>query len=250
MAVPTANTEPSLAKPARVLILLCTYNEAGNIPKMFGLTAKHLPQAGVLVVDDNSPDGTGQIVTDFSQDDSRYNLLARSGKLGLGTATRDGLLWGLEHNYDFIINLDADHSHDPVVLPAILAACRDNPEVGVAVGSRYVEGGGFEGLAWHRKIISWVLNTYATRLLRLPIKDCSGSYRCYRASVLRQLDFESLTCPGYGFLEEILVGLRRLGTQFVEVPIRFETRFHGQSKLSLKDAWGAVKVIHQLAWRR
>ncbi|GAB5401920.1 MAG: polyprenol monophosphomannose synthase [Aureliella sp.] len=232
------------------MILLCTYNEAGNIQKMFDQIAQHLPAADVLVVDDNSPDGTGDLVRSASETDSRYHLLSRSGKQGLGTATRAGLMWGVEHQYDFVINMDADLSHDPASLPAVFDAVASQPEIDVAVGSRYVPGGGFAGLAWHRKVISKMLNGYATRILRLPIKDCSGSFRCYRGSALAKLDFSQLNCPGYGFLEEILVALKDAGCQFTEVPIQFELRNAGQSKLSWRDAAGAIRVIHQLALRR
>ncbi len=216
---------------------------------MFAGIAKALPEADILVVDDNSPDGTGKLVAELAQSNRRIHLLSRAGKQGLGTATRAGLEWAIQHNYDFVINLDADHSHDPARLPALLDVCLESP-IDVSVGSRYVDGGGFEGLAWHRKLISRGLNTYAKRLLNLPIKDCSGSYRCYRISALRKLDFSKLTCKGYGFLEEILVALKRSGATFAEVPIRFETRQHGESKLTLSDAIGAFKVIHRLAWKK
>lgn len=234
----------------RVVVLLCTYNEAGNVEEMFQQIDEHLPSADVLVVDDNSPDGTGDLVRAAGKSDLRYHLLARSGKLGLGTATRVGLMWGVAKGYDFIINMDADLSHDPASLPALFAAVNESEDVDVAVGSRYVPGGGFAGLAWHRRLISRALNGYATRLLRLPIKDCSGSFRCYRVTTLKKLDFAKLTCPGYGFLEEILVALRDAGCKFTEVPIQFETRNAGESKLSWRDAAGAIRVIHQLAFRR
>lgn len=238
------DTEP------RVLVLLCTYNELGNLPKMFALLGQFLPAAEVLVVDDNSPDGTGDFVRTTALENPKVHLVGRSGKLGLGTATRDGLRWGLERQFDFIINLDADLSHDPSNAPELLAACVGGQRADVAVGSRYVPGGGFDGLAWHRRLISRVLNGYATRLLGLPIRDCSGSYRCYRATALSQLDMSQLTCTGYGFLEEILVALHRGGAKLVEVPIRFETRHHGESKLGMSDALGAIRVIHRMIFRK
>ena len=178
-------------------------------------------------------------------------LLQRSGKHGLGTATRAGMQWCLERGYDYVIQLDADLSHPPEIAPQLLAACRSSqPACDVAIGSRYVTGGGLEGLALHRRWISRALNAYATTLLRLPIEDCSGSYRCYRTASLRQIDFAKLTCPGYGFLEEILVALYRSGAQLAEIPIQFEARAGGHSKLSLGDALGALQVIHKLALRR
>ncbi len=262
-----SNATPALA---RVIVLLCTYNEAENLPALFAQLAQHLPLADILVVDDNSPDGTAALVqaqASFRKQawdtavgggkvvqhkSAAIYLLQRAGKYGLGTATRAGLQWCLEHRYDFIINLDADLSHDPVYAPRLLSACTVGDNVAdVAVGSRYVSGGGgMRGLAFHRRWISRLLNVYATRLLGLPVKDCSGSYRCYRATSLKKLDFDRLVCPGYGFLEEILVALHRSGARLKEIPIEFLSRSQGQSKLGLSDAWGAMAVIHRLAIRR
>lgn len=250
------STAESIEKPiaatdvqdARVLVLLCTYNEGENVGKMLSALGEALPSADVLVVDDNSPDGTANIVRQFAAEDPRYHLLDRPGKLGLGTAVRDGIRWCLEREYDFLINLDSDMSHNPNTTPAMLAACM-HPDVDVAVGSRYVPGGSLEGLAWHRRLISRALNGYATRILRLPISDCSGSFRCYRTRALRSLDLNQLKCSGYGFLEEILVTMYRRGAKLAEVPIQFESRHAGESKLSLGDAIGALKVIHALALR-
>lgn len=256
--------------PLRVIVLLCTYNEAANLTALFDQLAQHMPCADILVVDDNSPDGTAALVQaqagfrmhatntavgngkEPEPTSAAIYLLQRDGKFGLGTATRAGLQWCLKQRYDFIINLDADLSHDPVYAPRLLAACTEGDNVAdVAVGSRYVPGGGgMRGLALHRRWISRLLNAYATRLLGLPVKDCSGSYRCYRATSLGQLDFERLVCPGYGFLEEILVALHRSGARLKEIPIEFLSRSQGQSKLGLSDAWGAVAVIHRLAFRR
>ena len=253
-ATTSADDSPGAASPVRTLVLLCTYNEAANLPRVFELLGQHLPTAEILVVDDNSPDGTAQVVDDLRAASSdrgpMVHLLRREGKLGLGTAIRDGLLWCLERDYDFVICMDADLSHNPTAAPQLLAVCTQvDTAVDVAVGSRYVPGGGFDGLAWHRRFISRALNGYATRLLRLPVKDCSGSYRCYRTATLRKLDFNQLTCVGYGFLEELLVALYRRGAVLVEVPIRFQNRTEGYSKLGLRDIWGAIRVIHRLAIR-
>jgi dolichol-phosphate mannosyltransferase len=249
------------ARPARVAVLLCTYNEAQNLPELYLQLRRHLPQADILVVDDNSPDGTSACVqalpgyqetatSDSADSGSAVFLLKRSGKQGLGTATRLGLQWCISQSYDFVINLDADLSHAPEYAPILLSACTDERLAGdVAVGSRYVAGGGMRGLPMHRRLISRLLNAYATRLLRLPVRDCSGSFRCYRVTALQQLDFASLTCPGYGFLEEILVALHRTGAKLIELPIEFHTRSQGQSKLGFSDAWGAIRVIHRLAMR-
>jgi dolichol-phosphate mannosyltransferase len=265
------------ADTPRVVVLLCTYNEAENLPELYLQLRKHLPHADILVVDDNSPDGTAACVQalpgfrrtietithnalpareqegargNFAEDEPAVFLLKRPGKQGLGTATRAGLQWCMAQSYDFVINLDADLSHAPEYAPILLSACTDEqPACDVAVGSRYVAGGGMRGLPFHRRWISRLLNTYATRLLHLPVKDCSGSFRCYRVTALQRLDFARLTCPGYGFLEEILVALHRSGAKLIELPIEFHARSQGHSKLGLSDAWGAISVIHRLAMR-
>jgi len=255
----SAATGAKKALGVDTVVLLCTYNESDNIHKMMDSIAEHLPHADVLVVDDNSPDGTADFVRrhrrfllDWSHDDRpAVYLLQRSGKHGLGTATREGLLWCLERSYEFIIQMDADLSHDPAAAPRLLEACNaSDSTIDVAVGSRYIQGGRVEGLPPHRRCMSRLLNGYATRLLRLPIKDCSGSFRCYRTHVLQTLDFNRLSCSGYGFLEEILVALVRAGAVLHEVPIHFHTRYGGTSKLSWRDALGAIRVIHRLAFQR
>jgi dolichol-phosphate mannosyltransferase len=235
------------------VVMLCTYNEAANLPQLFASLAQFLPTAEILVVDDNSPDGTADVVQQWSRErpSPAIHLLRREGKLGLGSATRDGLRWCLERGFEFVINMDADLSHNPESAPQLLAACAaPGSSVDVAIGSRYVPGGGFSGLSWYRQWLSRVLNAYATRALGLPIKDCSGSYRCYRVTALQELDFSRLTCDGYGFLEEILVALHRNGAQLCEVPIVFGNRGQGTSKLGLGDAFGALRVIHRLMFRR
>ena len=143
--------------------------------------------------------------------------------------------------------MDADFSHRPTDAAELLATCQ-RTDCDLVVGSRYLAGGGFRGLPVHRRLMSWSLNRYANWLLDLPLTDCSGSLRCYRARALRAIELQALSCPGYGFLEEILVALRRAGCSFVEVPVWFEPRLEGQSKLSAADAWGAVRVIHRLAF--
>ncbi len=234
---------------SRVLILVCTFNEVDNLPILVDQLHQELPQADILIVDDRSPDGTGDWVEQAKKSDEQLFLLARSGKLGLGTATRDGIAWCLEQGYDFLIQMDADLSHRPQDVPRLLAACQQN-DCAAAIGTRYATGGGFNQSPFHRRMISLALNRYATWLLRLPVSDCSGSFRCYRVSHLRQLNLGRLTCSGYGFLEEILVHVHRAGGQFNEVPILFDPRTKGHSKLGLGDALGAIATIHRLALRQ
>ena len=245
-AAANANDDPPLAP--RALVVLCTYNEAGNLPRLFEALDKHVAFADILVVDDNSPDGTADWIRQRMQSDSATHLLLRSGKLGLGTALRDAIRWCLARDYDYLINLDADLSHDPAAIPTMLQACIDQ-EADVAVGTRYLPGGSSPGLSFHRKLISRTLNGYANWLLELPLTDCSGSFRCYRTNALRKLNLDQLSCPGYGFLEEILVALHRNGGHFAQVPIVFDCRHAGDSKLSFHDAVGAIGIIHRLAFQ-
>ncbi len=234
---------------ARVLVLLCTYNERHNLPEMIAALRETLPGADILVMDDNSPDGTGQWAMDKRDELSQLHVVVRSGKLGLGSALRDGIRWCLQRQYDFLINMDADQSHDPRVCRSLLEPClADASRSLIAIGSRYVAGGASTGLSPLRLGLSRGLNWYASKLLRLPVRDCSGSYRCYPTSMLGKLDLDDLTCNGYGFLEEILKHLQARGARYHEVPITYHARGSGTSKLSLNDALGALAVIHRLAF--
>lgn len=236
---------------ARVLVLLCTYNERHNLPAMVSALWETLPSADILVMDDNSPDGTGVWAMEQHGLTPKLNVVVRPGKLGLGSALRDGMRWCLQRQYDYLINLDADQSHDPRVCPTLLEPClADESGTLVTIGSRYVTGGASTGLSPMRLGLSRGLNWYASKLLRLPVRDCSGSYRCYPTSLLGKLDLDELACNGYGFLEEVLKHLQTKGASFQEVPITYHARGSGSSKLSLADALGAMTVIHRLALMR
>lgn len=235
-------------KAGRVLVVLCTYNEMANLPRAIEVLHQAAPECEVLVVDDNSPDGTGKWAATAALSSKHINVLSRSGKLGLGSALRDAIRWCLNSDYEYLVNLDADLSHDPSKVPDFLKLAREE-NVDVVIGSRYVDGGGSQGLTFIRKLLSRGLNRYAARLLQLPVRDCSGSYRCYRVSKLRELSLDQLTCDGYGFLEEILVTLHRLGATLRETPITYHERHGGQSKLSWSDATGAMAVIRKLRQR-
>lgn len=233
----------------RVLILLCTYNEVENLPPLVAQLRESLSEADILVVDDGSPDGTGEWVAEARKLDPKLFLIERSGKLGLGTATRDGMAWCITRDYDYLIQMDADFSHRPQDVPRLLDACTET-QADVVVGTRYSGGGGFQGVSIHRRWMSWLLNRYAIWLLKLPISDCSGSFRCYRVAHLRSIPLNQLQCVGYGFLEEILATLHAAGGELSEVAIQFDPRSRGSSKLALSDAIGVIHVIHQLAFGR
>jgi len=232
---------------SRVLIGVCTLNEADNIePLIRGLRAA-LPSADVLIVDDDSSDGTGQIVQLLAQEFPSVRLHLRRDQRGLGTAIRHAMAVAIEQDYEYFLNLDGDLSHDPDQLPALLRRIQQPPPVDLVIGSRYVPGGEIVGWPRRRRILSRIVNRFAARFLRLPATDCSGSIRCYRVSKLREVGIENLHSKGYSFLEEILVQLHRQGATMVEVPITFTDRQAGKSKLTtteaIRSAWQIVRLV-------
>lgn len=235
----------------RCLVMVCTYNERENLPSLVESISEHAPDADILVVDDNSPDGTGKWVETERQQNPKLQLIARSGKLGLGSAIRAGLKYGVDHDYDRIVNLDADFSHDPIEIPKLIAATtRAISPCGIAIGSRYVPGGRITGLSFLRRSISKAINAYARLLLGLKIGDWSGSFRAYNSDYLKRLDWDQLTCNGYGSLQELLWTLHQSGASIEELPIHYVNRQHGKSKISWKDASGALQTLHRLALQR
>lgn len=236
---------------ASTLIVIATYNERENLPRLLEEIAEYAPLADILVIDDNSPDGTGEWCEERARDNPQLKCLHRAGKLGLGTATMAGISHAIEHGYTYVLNLDADFSHHPKYIPALLAGMNppDGPPVDVMIGSRYVAGGGTEGWPLGRRLMSRAVNLYARFLLGLPVRDCSGAFRCYRTSLLAKLDFGRMRSRGYSFQEEILWRLKRLGVRFAETPIVFTERRLGKSKINLREALAALWIIFALGVR-
>jgi dolichol-phosphate mannosyltransferase len=230
------------------LITVATYNEIENLPALVEEIFRHAPAAHLLVVDDNSPDGTGRWVDEQAARDPRIRCLHRSGKLGLGTAIIAAMRYSIEHGYRYLLNMDADFSHRPKYLPDLIRAMEPpgEPPVDLAVGSRYVPGGGVENWPLKRKFMSWGVNFYARWLLWLGPHDTSGGYRCYRVSKLKEVDFDTFVSKGYSFQEEMMWRLKRVGARFAEVPIIFVDRVRGQSKINMKEAWRAVWILARL----
>lgn len=235
----------------KTLITVATYNEIENLPRLVGEIFAVAPQVDILVIDDNSPDGTGRWCDEQAAGEPRLHCLHRPGKLGLGTATIAGMRYALEQGYRFVLNMDADFSHQPRYLPALLAGMDppDGPPVDVMIGSRYIRGGGVEGWPWRRHFMSWGVNTYARWLLGLSSHDCSGAFRCYRTATLARLDFEAIRSRGYSFQEEVLWHLKRLGARFGETPIVFLDRQRGASKINGREALAALTIILRLGWK-
>ena len=233
----------------QLLITVATYNELDNLPTLVEQIFEHAPTADLLVVDDNSPDGTGQWTDEQAATDSRIHALHRTGKLGLGSATIAAMKYAIEHDYQLMLNLDADLSHSPARIPALVeGVCPSDggDGVDVMVGSRYVPGGGTDGWPLHRRMMSRGVNCYARTMLGLRLGDCSGAFRCYRVSKLRELDFDAFRSMGYAFQEEVLWRLKRVGATFGEAPITFVDRQYGKSKINGKEARDALWIIFRL----
>jgi dolichol-phosphate mannosyltransferase len=227
-----------------LLVLICTYNERSNLPPLFEQIHAVVPAANILVVDDASPDGTGEWVRERSQSDPRVHLMARSGKLGLGTAIREGMEYAIEHGHTWLINLDGDLSHDP---KAMLPMLRQRDAWDLVIGSRYVEGGGLEGCSWRRILVSRCANGLARIMVGWSIQDCSSAYRMYRVASLKEIALGDIRATGYGFLEEVLAMLIRSGARVTETPITYTERQQGQSKISLKEAWSTFTALLHIA---
>jgi len=226
------------------LLVIPTYNEAENLPPLlkalFALPKQGFPPVHVLVVDDNSPDGTGQLAERLRERYPGLYVLHRPGKQGLGRAYVAGFHWAFERGYPVIGQMDADFSHEPRYLPAMARALE---KADLVIGSRYVPGGGVDRhWAWYRKALSAWGNFYARTILSLPVRDVTGGYRLWRASLLRRLPWDRIDAQGYAFQIETLYTAYRLGARVREVPIYFPDRRQGRSKLSL-----AVQL--EAAWR-
>lgn len=211
------------------LIVIPTYNEKDNIERLVAAIFEVVPRVNILIVDDNSPDGTGDIADRLAKDDERVNATHRTGKLGLGTAYLHGFRWSLEHEYSAVFEMDADFSHQPRFLPDFLQSLQTHDLV---LGCRYMEGGGTENWHWTRQFISRGGNTYARMVLGLPFSDLTGGFKCFRTDVLKALDFDGIQQVGYGFQIELTWRTHQAGFRIGQVPIVFPDRTAGQSKMS------------------
>jgi dolichol-phosphate mannosyltransferase len=216
----------------RILVSLATYNERENLEPLIREIHAIVPAAHVLVVDDNSPDGTGELADHLAQADARIHVLHRAGKLGLGTAIMAGMRYAVDHDYELLAYMDADFSHHPRYLPALLDGMSSHD---VMIGSRYIEGGGTVNWSLPRRLMSWGTNVLGRLLLRLPARDTSGGFRCLRVARLREVPFEQVRSRGYSFQQEFLYYCRRAGCSIGETPIVFEDRRAGASKVNLRE---------------
>lgn len=213
------------------LVIIPTYNERENIVNILPVVLAQRSDLDILVVDDNSPDGTGQLVREFAVKEPRVHLLSRAGKEGLGKAYLAGFRWGLAQNYDALIEMDADFSHRPVDLIPLIDGLK---AADFAVGSRYVEGGGTVNWGLMRKIISRGGGIYSRLILGFPLNDWTGGFNAWKREVLEGIGLETVMSNGYSFQIELKYKSLKKGFRGVEVPILFEDRRVGQSKMSLK----------------
>ena len=214
----------------RVLTIIPTYNEIESLPKTLQRLRLAVPDSDVLIADDNSPDGTGAYADEVAAQDPQVHVLHRRGKEGLGAAYIAGFRWGLERDYDILVEMDADGSHKPEQLPLLLAAAESGADL--VIGSRWVPGGSVVNWPLHRKILSRGGSTYSRLMLGIGVRDITAGFRAFRRTTLEKLDLNAVESVGYGFQVDMTFRVARLGLQIQEVPITFVEREFGASKMS------------------
>jgi dolichol-phosphate mannosyltransferase len=227
----------------RALIVTPTYQEGDNIEEFLRRCRAAVPDADILVVDDNSPDGTADRAEELGRSLGNIEVLRRPGKAGIGNALRAGFTVGMARGYDTLVQMDADLSHDPASLPDMIAAV--NTGADAAIGSRYVPGGSIPHWPAHRRAMSKWGNRYATLVLGMPVRDATSGYRSYRASTLKKANYQHTRAKGYGFQIELAYRVWRNGGEIAQVPIVFTDRVRGNSKMS----WGiALEELILVTW--
>jgi len=229
----------TFADLGRILVIIPTYNERENITTIIQRLRAAVPEAHVLIADDNSPDGTGVIADDLAAADEHIHTLHRMGKEGLGAAYLAGFAWGLEHGFDVLVEMDADGSHQPEQLPLLLDGLRD---ADLVLGSRWVPGGSVVNWPKSREVLSRGGNWYTRRVLGMPLRDATGGYRAFRADTLRALDLHGVGSAGYIFQVDLAYRAQRRGLRVTEVPIEFIEREVGTSKMD-------QSIVTEALWR-
>ncbi len=229
--------------PGESVVVIPTYNEAENIERLITSIHNAWRELRIVVVDDGSPDGTGDLAAAIEG----VHVIRRAGKLGLGTAYVAGFRYALEQGYARIGGMDADFSHDPAVLPALFSLLDDHD---VGIGSRYIPGGGTRNWGFHRRFLSRSANAFARFMLGFSAHDVTSGYRCYRRDVLETIDLDALASHGYSFLVELLYRCVQNGFSVGETPIIFEDRALGASKMSVSEIWGGVKNLFRLRFEK
>ena len=233
----------------QVAVIIPTYNEGENIKALVTQLLALPTGVRVIVVDDNSPDGTGAIADRLAaENDGRVEVVHRAGKLGLGTAYIAGFKRALAERADLVCTMDADFSHNPRYVPGLVDKIGQGHDL--AIGSRYVPGGGSSGCTIDRKLLSWGANAFARTMLGLRAHDTTAGFRCYRRQVLETVDLDGIKASGYSFLIEMLYRVHRRGWRVGEVPIVFENRRLGTSKISKDEILRAMGTVLRLGWTR
>ncbi len=228
------------------LIIIPTYNEKENIGKLIEEIRKLNRDFHVLIIDDNSPDSTGRIADGLAEKYPEVSVIHRPGKLGLGTAYITGFNYALENNYDLVLTMDADFSHQPEFLIDLLEKAK---EYDLVIGSRYIEDGGIQNWSFHRLILSRGANIYVRMVTGLPVSDSTGGFNCYRRKVLEEIDLDKIISDGYAFQIEMKYRLWKKGFSIQEVPITFIDRTHGTSKISKRIVLQAFFLVWKLLCR-
>ncbi|MBN2018120.1 MAG: polyprenol monophosphomannose synthase [Candidatus Cloacimonetes bacterium] len=227
----------------KALIIIPTYNESENIPKLIPKVLSEDKRIEILIVDDNSPDGTADLVKNIMKTNPKVHILEREGKMGLGSAYIAGFKYALEHNYDYVFEMDADFSHNPDDIPNFLEAIKTNDLV---IGSRYITGVNVVNWPFRRLLLSIGASKYVRLITSLPIKDPTGGYKCFRKEVLEALDLDSVMSDGYSFQIELNYKVWKKGFRIKEIPIVFYDRVNGTSKMSKKIVREAIVRVWQL----
>jgi glycosyltransferase involved in cell wall biosynthesis len=228
----------------QALMIVPTYNERENLARLVERLRGLPGDVHVLVVDDNSPDGTGAIADTLAASDAGVHVLHRAGKQGLGTAYKAGFDYGLEHGFQYICTMDADFSHSPESLPSLLDKAATGYDL--VIGSRYVRGGAVVGSPPFRKFISYAANSLAHRILGVEARDCTAGFRCYRREVLEAINLDAIFSSGYSFLIEMAFYCQRAGFRIGEVPITFVNRTEGASKINRREIYKAFYTLLRL----
>ncbi len=232
---------------SRALVIIPTFDEAQNLPQIVPQVLAQDARLEVLVIDDNSPDGTGRIADELATDMSRVHVMHRDGKQGLGTAYRAGFRWALERDYEFVFEMDADFSHDPKHLPEFLEAAQN---ADLVLGSRYLDGR-VTVVNWPmtRLLLSYSANIYARVVTGLKVCDSTGGFKCFRRRVLEAINLDAVHSNGYSFQIEMSLRASRRGFRITEIPIVFVDRTEGHSKMSGGIIWEAVWMVWRLRFR-
>ncbi|HED11650.1 MAG TPA: polyprenol monophosphomannose synthase [Caldithrix abyssi] len=228
---------------SKALIIVPTYNESENVRQLVEAIHRYQPEAHILFVDDNSPDGTADLVKEIQQNNSRVHLLSRPGKMGLGSAYIAGFKYGLSKGYDFLFEMDADFSHDPKEIPAFL---KNIENYDLVLGSRYIKGVNVVNWPLRRLLLSYFANMYSRIATGLPVQDATGGFKCFRREVLESINFKEIKSNGYAFQIELTFRAWKKGFRIKEIPIIFIDRVAGVSKLSKSIMWEAIFLVWKL----